>query len=198
MPLFEKARIEVYLPDVPRAEYRDLLGALEQEFTYTFGGCTTVRGLEGNYLSRLGLRMRDRVNHAYTDIPVGLDEKFDRISRYADELRDAALQALEEEAVLIVVFKVYHAEWGARGGRTCRCSIISIPRCTVPAAGRIPPWLGHSHCVVPESGSPNENQQRQTAHLLLGEQAGAKGRARRAAVLRDQVRKDLKREAERV
>ena len=42
MPLSEKARIEVYLPDLPRAEYQDLLGALEQEFAYTFGGCTTL------------------------------------------------------------------------------------------------------------------------------------------------------------
>jgi hypothetical protein len=33
-----------------------------------------------------------------------------RISRYADELRDAAQEALEEEAVLVAVFKVFHAE----------------------------------------------------------------------------------------
>jgi hypothetical protein len=86
-----------------------LLAALEQEFTYTFGGCTTVRGLEGNYLSRLGLRMRDRVNLVYTDIPFAFEENVTRISRYADELRDAMLDALEEEAVLVAVFKVYHS-----------------------------------------------------------------------------------------
>ena len=110
MPLSEKTRIEVYLPDVPRQAYQDLLGALEQEFTYTFGGCTTVRGLEGNYLSRLGVRMRDCSNLVYTDAPFALEENFAQVSRYADELRDAAFQALEEEAVLITVFKVYHAE----------------------------------------------------------------------------------------
>jgi hypothetical protein len=109
LPLSEKARIEVYLPDVPRQEYQDLLAALEQEFTYTFGGSTTVRGLEGNYLSRLGLRMRDRINLVYTDAPFAFEENFDRLSRYADQLRDAAFEALEEEAVLVVVFKVYHA-----------------------------------------------------------------------------------------
>lgn len=109
MPLSEKARIEVYLPDVPRWAYQDLLDALEQEFTYTFGGCTTVRGLEGNYLSRLGLRMRDRINLVYTDTPFGFEEHFARISRYGDELRDAALEALEEEAVLVAVLRVYHA-----------------------------------------------------------------------------------------
>jgi hypothetical protein len=110
LPLSEKARIEVYLPDVPRPAYQDLLAALEQEFTYTFGGCTTVRALEGNYLSQLGLRMRDRINLVYTDTPFAFEENFARVSRYADELRDAAIEALEEEAVLVVAFKVYHAE----------------------------------------------------------------------------------------
>ena len=63
MPLSEKARIEMYLPDLPPVAYRDLLDALNQEFTYTFGGCTIVRGLDGSYLSRLGLRIRDHINH---------------------------------------------------------------------------------------------------------------------------------------
>jgi hypothetical protein len=88
----------VYLPDVPRPEYQALLAALEEEFTYTFGGCTTVRGLEGNYLSRLGLRMRDRINLVYTDTPFAFEENFDLVSRYADELREAAFEALDEEA----------------------------------------------------------------------------------------------------
>ena len=30
----------------------ELLAALDQEFTYTFGGCTIVRGLEESYLSQ--------------------------------------------------------------------------------------------------------------------------------------------------
>jgi len=109
LPLSEKARIEVYLPDVPRPAYQDLLAALEQEFTYTFGGCTIVRGLEGNYLSQLGLRIRDRINLVYSDAPFAFEENFDLLSRYADELRDAAVDALEEEAVLVGAFKVYHA-----------------------------------------------------------------------------------------
>jgi hypothetical protein len=110
LPLSEKARIEVYLPDVPRPAYQDLLAALEQEFNYTFGGCTTLRGLEGNYLSRVGLTIRDRINLVYADTPFAFEEYFDRLSRYADELRDAALEALEEAAILVVVWKVYHAE----------------------------------------------------------------------------------------
>ena len=34
MPLSEKARVEVYLPDLPKQAYQNLLEALEQEFTY--------------------------------------------------------------------------------------------------------------------------------------------------------------------
>jgi hypothetical protein len=110
LPLSEKARIEVYLPDLPRRAYQDLLDAFEQEFSYTFGGCTLLRGMEGNYLSRLGLIMRDRINLLYTDTPFNLEENIERISRYTDELRKAAFNALDEEAVLVAVFKVYHAE----------------------------------------------------------------------------------------
>jgi hypothetical protein len=109
LPLSERARVEVYLPDLPRPAYRDLLDALEQELTYTFGGCTTLRGLDGGYLSEVGVVVRDRVNLIYTDIPVPLDEHFAAVSKYADELRDAAYQALDEEAVLVVVWRVYHA-----------------------------------------------------------------------------------------
>ena len=87
MPLSEKARIEVYLPDVRRSEYQDLLSAMEQEFTYTFGGCTTVRGLEGNYLSRLGPIMQDRINLVYTDTPFDTEEHFGVVARYADQRR---------------------------------------------------------------------------------------------------------------
>ncbi len=110
MPLSEKTRLEVYLPDVPKQAYQDLLAVLEQEFTYTFGGCTTIRGLEGNYLSRLGVQIRDRVNLVYTDTSFGFQEHFTRISRYADELRHAAFDALDEETILIVALQVYHSE----------------------------------------------------------------------------------------
>jgi hypothetical protein len=109
LPLSEKARVEVYLPDLPRQAYRDLLDAFEQEFTYTFGGCTTLRGLDGNYLSQAGLTVRDRINVIYTDTPFALNEHFSALSQYADQLRGAAMEALEEEAVLIAICRVYHA-----------------------------------------------------------------------------------------
>ena len=109
MPLSEKARVEVYLPDLPKASYQDLLAALDQEFTHTFGGCTIIRGLEGSYLSQAGLKVEDRVALIYTDTPYGFSENSAIISKYADKLRDAAYRALEEEEILVVVFSVYHS-----------------------------------------------------------------------------------------
>ncbi len=110
MPLSEKARIEVYIPDLPQQTSQYLLDALAQEFTYTFGGSTIIRGLDGSYLSRLGLRMQDRVHLLYTDAPFAFEENFESISRYTDALRNAAFEALAEEVILVVVLKVYHAE----------------------------------------------------------------------------------------
>jgi hypothetical protein len=110
LPLSERARIEVYLPDLPKPSYQHLLQTLEQEFTFTFGGATILRGLDGSYLSRAGLSIRDRINLIYTDAPFGFDGHFQMIARYADELRAAAFTALEEEAVLVAVLQVYHSE----------------------------------------------------------------------------------------
>ena len=99
----------MYLPDLPSPAYQELLTALEQEFTYTFGGCTLVRGLSGSYQSQLGLLIQDRVSLLYSATPFTFDEGFDRLSLYADALRQTAFDALEEEAVLVVAHKVYHS-----------------------------------------------------------------------------------------
>jgi hypothetical protein len=109
LPLSERARVEVYLPDLPRQSYRDLLDAFEQEFTYTFGGCTTVRGVDGIYLSRAGLPIRDRINIVCTDTPFEMDEHLETLSLYTDQLREAAMEALEEEAIPVAVAKIHHS-----------------------------------------------------------------------------------------
>ncbi len=109
MPLAERTRIEVYLPDLPAPAYRSLLDAFEGEFTYTFGGCTIVHGLSGSYLSLLGFSIADRVNLLYTDAPFAFGVSLDLLSRYTDELRDAAFQALDEEAILVVAWPIYHS-----------------------------------------------------------------------------------------
>lgn len=109
MPLLERARVEVYVPDRPAAEYRNLLLSFEEEFTYAFGGCTIVRALDGNYLSRAGAKTPDRINLIYTDLPVALSTNFGSAVLYAGELKQAAFDALAEETVLVTVGQIYHA-----------------------------------------------------------------------------------------
>ena len=83
---------------------------MEREFTYTFGGCTIVRGLDGSYLSQAGNPMQDKVNIIFTDLPLRLEQNLRRLSSYTENLTVAALDALEEESILATAFKVYHAE----------------------------------------------------------------------------------------
>lgn len=109
MPLLERARVEVYVPDLPAAQYRNLLLSFEEEFTYAFGGCTIIRGLDGSYLSRAGLKTPDRINLIYTDLSLALSTNFESAALYAGELKQAAFDVLAEESVLVAVGQIYHA-----------------------------------------------------------------------------------------
>jgi hypothetical protein len=100
----------VYVPDLPKRVYQDLLETLVQEFTHAFGGCTLLRDLDGSYLSRLGMVVTDRINLVYTDVPAAFEDNFERLSRYTDYLREAVAEGLEEEAILVAVLKVHHAQ----------------------------------------------------------------------------------------
>ena len=71
-----------------------------------------MRGLDGSYLSRVGVKTPDRINLIYTDLPVALSTNFDSVARYADELKQAAFDALDEESVLVAVGQIYHAALG--------------------------------------------------------------------------------------
>ena len=62
MPLLERARVEVYVPDLPAPHYRHLLLSFEEEFTYAFGGCTILRELDGSFLSLAGAKTADQIN----------------------------------------------------------------------------------------------------------------------------------------
>jgi hypothetical protein len=110
LPLLEKARIEVYLPDLDKPAYSRLLDQLASEFVFSFGGNTVLRRLDGNYLSRLGIVMGDSINLVYTDAPFQFDVNFQTLSDYADYLRNAAFEVLDEEAILVVVHRVYHSQ----------------------------------------------------------------------------------------
>lgn len=109
MPLLKRARIEVYLPDNPKPAYRRLRKAFEQEFLQTFGGATVIKDIKGLYLSESGKTDADKLNLVYADTPFDFDKHFDAVSKYTDELREAALEASEEESILIVVHQIYHS-----------------------------------------------------------------------------------------
>lgn len=108
MPLLERTRVEVYLPDLPSSEYQNLLRSFEEEFTYAFGGASILKGLEGSYLSESGERIPDRINLLYSDAPLALSTDFSSVAAYVRELKRAAMEELSEEAVLISVEQVYH------------------------------------------------------------------------------------------
>jgi hypothetical protein len=108
LPLLERVRIEVYIPDPHHPEYDKLLRTLEEEFTYTFGGCTILRGLDGSYLFQLGSHIPDRINLIYTDAPLALSVDFALVAGYAGKLKSSASEALTEEAVMVAVEQIYH------------------------------------------------------------------------------------------
>jgi hypothetical protein len=108
LPLLERVRVEVYLPDPHVTEYDNLLRSFESEFTYAFGGCTIIRGLEGNYRSRLGNRIIDRINLIYADVPLALSLDFALVAAYVRELKRASIEALTEEDVMVAVTQIYH------------------------------------------------------------------------------------------
>ena len=109
MPLSAKGRIEVYVPDLVFPVYHNLLLALDNEFTFNFGGCTILRGLEGRYLSKSGENIPDRINLIYTDTPYSFQENQQTLETYAGNLRAYAFDVLNEEAILVAVWPVYHS-----------------------------------------------------------------------------------------
>lgn len=110
LPLSERARVEIYIPDQPVSAYQELLRTIVNEFTVSFGGCTVKHGLDGYYLSKFGQTIPDRISIVYTDTPFDFQRNIDALSRYADKLRENAFEALREEAILVAVLPVYHSD----------------------------------------------------------------------------------------
>lgn len=109
MPLVKRARIEIYLPERGDSNYARLQKALENEFLLTFGGCTVIKNIIGTYLGSDGETDTDRIRLIYADTPFDPDENFEALSNYTEDLRSTALEATEEESILVVVHKLYHA-----------------------------------------------------------------------------------------
>jgi hypothetical protein len=83
--------------------------AFESEFLHTFGGCTVIKNIKGLYLGSDDAVDSEPVSLVYSDMPFDFDEHFAEISRYTDDLREAALEASDEESVLVVVQQIYHS-----------------------------------------------------------------------------------------
>ncbi len=97
------------MPERGDNAYGRLQRAFEREFLHTFGGCTVVKNNKGLYLGSDGAADFDRVSVIYTDTPFDFDKNFEDISNYTDLLREAGLEATDEESILIVVHAIYHS-----------------------------------------------------------------------------------------
>ena len=110
MPLSEKVRIEIFIPDLPDPVYGRILEQFGDELSYAFGGCT-ITPSSGKYHSASGLILPDKINILFTDTPFEWEKDRAVLTQYAGELHDVIRRALEgEEAVLITVHPIYHVE----------------------------------------------------------------------------------------
>jgi hypothetical protein len=110
LPLLEKVRIELFIPDLPDPIYGRLVEELGDELSYAFGGCT-VSPTYGKYRSTGGLILPDKINILFTDTPFYWDKDRLLIERYARALLQVVQQVLsKEEAILIAVYPVYEIE----------------------------------------------------------------------------------------
>ena len=107
--LSKRARIEAYLPEKKAKAYRRLRAAIQDEFLFTFGGCTVINGIKGLYLLSGEEPETDEITLIYADTPFGLDDNFEAVSEYTDAIREAAAEALPEQSILVVVHEVYHS-----------------------------------------------------------------------------------------
>ena len=110
MPLSEKVRIEIFIPDLPDPIYDRILDEFGDELSYAFGGCT-ITSSSGKFRSGSGVILPDKINILFTDTPFEWEKDHVVLTKYAEELHDIIQRALEgEEAILISVYSVYHVE----------------------------------------------------------------------------------------
>ncbi|MBA3766157.1 MAG: hypothetical protein H0W99_04040, partial [Acidobacteria bacterium] len=64
---------------------------------------------KGEIAEKKRLRIMRHLHLIYTDLPLALSTNFEGVARYAGELKQAAVEALAEEAILVAVTQVYHA-----------------------------------------------------------------------------------------
>jgi len=109
LPLSEKVRIEIFIPDLPDPIYGNILEQLGNELTYAYGGSTII-ATNGKYRSSDGLIFPDKVNLLFSDTPFLWERDRLLVELYAERIRSVVKRALaQEETVLLVAYPVYHA-----------------------------------------------------------------------------------------
>jgi hypothetical protein len=110
LPLSEKVRIEIFIPDLPDPVYGDILDELGNELTYAFGGCTFI-STRGKYRSARGLILPDRVHLLFSDTAFQWTRDRVLIEGYAESMQTVVKRALSrEESILVVAYPVSHSE----------------------------------------------------------------------------------------
>jgi hypothetical protein len=110
LPLSEKVRIEIFIPDLPDPIYDRILEEFSNELSYAFGGCT-ITSSSGKFRSDSGVILPDKINILFTDTPFEWDKDQSVLAQYAEELHNIIQRALAgEEAILISVYPVHHVE----------------------------------------------------------------------------------------
>jgi hypothetical protein len=109
LPLSEKVRVEIFIPDLPEPSYNSLLEQLGNELTYSFGGCTVVSAA-GKYLALDDEIYSDRINLLFSDTTFQWSSARLEIELYAERIRGVVKHGLpQEESILVAVHTVYHA-----------------------------------------------------------------------------------------
>jgi hypothetical protein len=85
LPLSEKVRIEIFIPDLPDPAYSRILDVLGNELSYAFGGCTVVMG-SGKYRSADGVILPDKVNVLFSDTPFLWERDRLIVEQYAERI----------------------------------------------------------------------------------------------------------------
>ena len=109
MPLSERVRIEIFIPDLPDPAYGSILEQLGNELTYAFGGSTVIQ-TNGKYRASDGLILPDKIQIHFSDTAFSWTRDRLLMELYAERIRNVVWRALsEEESVLVVAYPVYHA-----------------------------------------------------------------------------------------
>ena len=93
MPLSEKVRIKIFIPDLPDLIYNRILEEFSDELSYAFGGCT-ITPSSGKYRSDSGIILPDKINILFTDTPFEWEKDHAVLTQYAEELHDVIHKAL--------------------------------------------------------------------------------------------------------